>query len=269
MIQEPKRKVVREERSESSPIAPSSTILFVGPTDAEAGDIESLCLPNHILVIPLPLAQSVENEDGRDADAVVLSLNVLDQDSAHTVNRWRSLGLPILCILPPEEAINTEQLSRLRVEDFLFRPYRPEEFMCRLRVLLAKRKRAVNSMMIEKRRSNRRQSDRNGNTSKLKLLTRNSLIIDPRAKRVILNGAEIKLTRREYTLLAFLGAEPGRVRSSEEIIEQAWGGGAKRASSSDVQQYIHLLRKKIESDHQNPRWIITVKGFGYKLEVPS
>lgn len=259
---------VRDEQSEGGAVATPSRILLVGASDAEVRSIESLCLPKQIMVIPLPLDQSVESAQVEAADALVLSVKVLDQHSENRVSRWHSLGLPILCILSPEDAANTEQLSRLRVEDFFFRPYRSEEFICRLRVLLAKRKSAVTSMMIEKRRFDRRQSDRTRAELKPKLITRNSLIIDPRAKCVFRNGEEIKLTRREYSVLSFLAAEPGRVRSSEEIVEEAWNG-AKRANSSDVQQYIHMLRKKIESDYHAPCWIITVKGFGYKLEVPS
>jgi DNA-binding winged helix-turn-helix (wHTH) protein len=58
------------------------------------------------------------------------------------------------------------------------------------------------------------------------------------------------------------------VLMAEEIIQHLWPGN-NRATKSDLYQYMHLLRKKIEKDPDNPQWILTVKGFGYRLDVSS
>jgi two-component system OmpR family response regulator len=88
--------------------------------------------------------------------------------------------------------------------------------------------------------------------------------IDDRSKKVLLHGKEIKLSPREYHLLHLLVGSPGRVFGHQEIIEQVWPS-ENRADTSDVKQYIHLLRSKIEADSTDPRLIVTVKGFGYKF----
>jgi DNA-binding response OmpR family regulator len=88
--------------------------------------------------------------------------------------------------------------------------------------------------------------------------------IDDRSKKVLLHGKEIKLSPREYHLLRLLVGSPGRVFGHQEIIEQVWPS-ENRADTSDVKQYIHLLRSKIETDSTDPRLIVTVKGFGYKF----
>ncbi len=111
-------------------------------------------------------------------------------------------------------------------------------------------------------------------SSKLSLSTENSelsfgqLIIDDHAKEVRLNGATLPLTPREYALIKLLASEPGRVFSAQEIIERAWAT-EKFVSTEDVKKYIYLLRRKLESDPQNPKVLVTVRGFGYKFVPPE
>jgi DNA-binding response OmpR family regulator len=88
--------------------------------------------------------------------------------------------------------------------------------------------------------------------------------IDDRSKKVLLHGKEVKLSPREYHLLRLLMGSPGRVFGHQEIIEQVWPA-ENRADTSDVKQYIHLLRSKIEEESTDPQLIVTVKGFGYKF----
>lgn len=93
-------------------------------------------------------------------------------------------------------------------------------------------------------------------------------LIDQRSKRVLLNGKSLSLTRKEFELFALLAKEVDRVFMSDEIINHVWPEN-NRVTKSDLYQYMHLLRKKIETDPNNPHWIVTVKGFGYKLNVPT
>lgn len=93
-----------------------------------------------------------------------------------------------------------------------------------------------------------------------------SLVVDNVAKRVFLNGTEVKLSPKEYELLKLLASEPGRVFSNEEILQAVWAG-RQWATAQDVKQYIYFIRKKLEADPENPKFIITVRGFGYKLNL--
>jgi hypothetical protein len=92
-----------------------------------------------------------------------------------------------------------------------------------------------------------------------------SLRVDDLGKRVFMNGAEIKLSPKEYELLRLLVSEPGRVFSNEEILRTVWAG-RQWATAQDVKQYIYFLRKKLEADPEQPKYIVTVRGFGYKLQ---
>jgi DNA-binding response OmpR family regulator len=90
------------------------------------------------------------------------------------------------------------------------------------------------------------------------------LEIDDSIKHVKLKGRTVSLSPKEYELLKLLASEPGRVFSHQEIIAAVWQN-KPFITSSDVTKYIYLLREKLEDDPENPRYILTVRGFGYKL----
>ena len=91
-----------------------------------------------------------------------------------------------------------------------------------------------------------------------------SLLIDDRTKMILREGEPVRLSPKEYKLLKLLAVDAGRVVSSEEIINHLWPGRSG-VTLSDVKQAVYLLRKRIEQNPAKPRWIHTVKGFGYQL----
>jgi DNA-binding response OmpR family regulator len=94
------------------------------------------------------------------------------------------------------------------------------------------------------------------------------LYIDHRKKCLFLKGQKVDLTPKEFELVELLATDADRIFTAEEIIKHLWPC-SHRATKSDLYQYMHLLRKKIENDPDNPQWIMTVKGFGYKLNVDN
>ncbi|MCD2452482.1 winged helix-turn-helix domain-containing protein [Methylicorpusculum oleiharenae] len=94
----------------------------------------------------------------------------------------------------------------------------------------------------------------------------NEFEIDHLNKCVFLKGQKIELTRKEYELFELLATDTDRTFMADEIIDHLWPEN-NRATKSDLYQYMYLLRKKIEIDTNHPQWIITVKGFGYKLNI--
>jgi DNA-binding response OmpR family regulator len=92
--------------------------------------------------------------------------------------------------------------------------------------------------------------------------------IDQRNKCLFLKGHKVDLTPKEFELVELLSTDVDRIFMADEIINHLWPEN-NRATKSDLYQYMHLLRKKIEIDANNPQWIMTVKGFGYKLNVDN
>lgn len=100
------------------------------------------------------------------------------------------------------------------------------------------------------------------------LIHAGDLLIDDKAKEVRLGDQAVELSPKEYRLLKLLASEPGKVFSKEEILERIWHTqGNYRASADDVRTYVRFLRQKLEDDPQNPHWIKTVAGFGYKFQT--
>jgi uncharacterized membrane protein len=81
--------------------------------------------------------------------------------------------------------------------------------------------------------------------------------------KVIKNGKEIALTRLEFDLLAALAKEPGRVFTREALLSEVWGY-QHAADTRLVNVHVQRLRSKIESDADNPEYVLTVRGVGYK-----
>lgn len=119
--------------------------------------------------------------------------------------------------------------------------------------------------VVDRRRQDRRNS-KNGFKSEHNI--NRPFLIDDRAKIIWMNGKALDLTPKEYDLFKLFAQDINRVIPSHEIIDHLWPKSSN-ATKADLHQYIHLLRKKIEIDPKNPKWLITVKGFGYRLNIPK
>jgi two-component system response regulator ResD len=91
-----------------------------------------------------------------------------------------------------------------------------------------------------------------------------ALRIDQAARTVTLDGEELPLTQREYELLRFLAARPGRVFSRDQLMEQVWGYDFY-TDTSTVTVHVRRLRAKLEPDPSHPQFIETVWGVGYRF----
>jgi hypothetical protein len=90
--------------------------------------------------------------------------------------------------------------------------------------------------------------------------------IDRDCQNVYLEGKNLELTAKEFKLFYLLAEDREHVCTTEKLITHLWPD-RKRANKSDLYQYMHLLRKKVELTPENPHWIKTIKGVGYKLQI--
>lgn len=93
------------------------------------------------------------------------------------------------------------------------------------------------------------------------------LSIDFKSRKVSLRGEEIKLTKTEFELLELLVSYPDEVLSREFITNQIWRDSELYQHSRALDVHVQRLRKKIESDIENPQYIVTVAGVGYKFQA--
>jgi DNA-binding response OmpR family regulator len=176
-------------------------------------------------------------------DLVLLDILMprLDGWSVLTALRRQS-RVPVIMLSVLDSADDVVQGLTLGADDYLRKPFQLRELEARIQAVL------------------RRFQE----TAEARLLQAGPCQIDDRSKVVHLQGKALCLSPKEYELLRLLASEPGRVFSCKEIIAHLWSA-SPRADPNDVKQYIHLLRSKLEADPMHPQWIVTVKGFGYKL----
>lgn len=94
-----------------------------------------------------------------------------------------------------------------------------------------------------------------------------ALRVERSARRVLVDGAEVELRPREYDLLVYFAERPGRVIPREALLEFLWGSSPDWQSINTVTEHVYRLRHRIEADPRNPRWIVTVRGAGYRFDA--
>jgi DNA-binding response OmpR family regulator len=94
------------------------------------------------------------------------------------------------------------------------------------------------------------------------------LVIDKRRHEVLRNGFRVDLTPLEFQILELLASEPGRAWSRNALLDRVWSTDYE-GYQRNIDPHINRLRKKLETDPKNPRYVLTVRGVGYKLnEIP-
>jgi two-component system response regulator RegX3 len=91
--------------------------------------------------------------------------------------------------------------------------------------------------------------------------------LDPDRHEVVVRGQEITLPLKEFELLELLLANAGRVLPRETLIDRIWGADYV-GDTKTLDVHVKRLRAKVEDDPSNPRRIVTIRGLGYKYEVP-
>jgi two-component system phosphate regulon response regulator PhoB len=92
--------------------------------------------------------------------------------------------------------------------------------------------------------------------------------LDRTAHRVFLEGRELSLTSTEFNLLEYFLTRPGRAFSRSQLLEAVWGE-QRYVTPRTVDVHVRRLREQIEEQPDSPRFLTTVRGFGYRFEEPS
>jgi two-component system KDP operon response regulator KdpE len=178
-------------------------------------------------------------------DLVILDLGLPDMDGVEVCTRlreWTQMPIIVLSVRDSERD-KVAALDR-GADDYLTKPFGIEELLARVRVAL-------------------RHAAQKGNLEN-KVVRAGPITIDL-AWHVVKRGDEaIKLTGTEYKLLAYLAANRGRVLTHQSILTHVWGP-ADADHTEYLRVYMRQLRKKLESDPERPKHILTEPGIGYRF----
>jgi two-component system, OmpR family, KDP operon response regulator KdpE len=182
-------------------------------------------------------------------DLIVLDLGLPDIEGTEVCRRIRAQWtMPIIILSARGNEADKVAALDLGADDYVTKPFGPEELLARIRVWLRR-------LVSEERAETGR-------------MTVGDLTVDYDRRRLLRGDDEIRLTPKEFELLAFLARNPDRVLTHRAILKEVWGPNA-------VDQPEHLwvlvaqLRKKIEPDPSHPRYLLSEPWVGYRLATEA
>jgi two-component system KDP operon response regulator KdpE len=183
--------------------------------------------------------------------AVLLDLGLPDLDGVEVTRRIRQRSsVPIIVVSARgQEADKVEALDS-GANDYLTKPFGAAELLARIRVVL---------------RTTSTTSDTPQDSG---TITSGDLSLNFDLRTVSVGGAEVYLTKIEFSLLATMMASPGRVLTHQQILRQVWGPRFA-AEVNYLRVYMKKLRHKIEPEPARPRYLVNEPGIGYRLRLPN
>ena len=183
-------------------------------------------------------------------DLVVLDLMLPGMSGLEICKRIRgdamTRDLPVIMLTARTDPVDIVLGLELGADDYVTKPFGVRELVARVRAVL--------------RRQERELSD----TDSPGTFTFRGLHIDFDSCTVTVNGKKVELSAREFRLLQFLAGRPGRVYSRDQLLDRVWGDEAF-VEPRTVDVHVSRLRAAIEPDKENPRYVLTVRGMGYKF----
>ena len=160
----------------------------------------------------------------------------------------RTSRVPIVMLTARDAEVDKIVGLELGADDYVTKPFSIREVMARVHAVLRRSQEAAEQAGLPERE------------------TIEGFTIDRAARRVILDGAEVKLTTREFDLLSYLVGHPGRVHSRDTLLSQVWGADFL-GDRKTIDVHIRWLRAKFAE--RGPFQIVTVRGSGYRLDRPA
>ena len=182
---------------------------------------------------------------GVDVDLVILDIVLPSMDGLSFLRQLRTTSnVPV--ILLTARIGEADRIVGLDsgADDYVLKPFSPRELAARVRTALRRAKPAVLEPSLEF----------------------DGLVIDPRSRTVTVQGRRLEMRAREFDLLVFIATSPRQVFSRRQLLEHVWNSSTEFTDVSTVTVHVRRLRLAIENDPLEPRWIVTVRGIGYRFD---
>ena len=192
---------------------------------------------------------AVERAEEVKPDLVLLDLMLPDQSGFDICRELRRRGhrMPIIILSAKGDEIDVVLGLEIGADDYIQKPFRPRELLARI------------ASHLRKAREGRSTSD--GGSERLVF---RDLIVDTQERRVIRPDGDVNLTHTEFDLLSFLARNAGQAISRETILINVWGYDHP-IETRVIDVHIRNLRRKIEDEPGQPRYILAVPGVGYRF----
>ena len=194
-------------------------------------------------------SNAIDTCKNQSPDIIILDVMLPDLDGYEVCKQIRQFShCPILFLSSKNDELDKILGLAVGGDDYVTKPFSPKEIVYRVKAQL--------------RRLEYKQNPPQSQSIKIGALT-----IDPDGCRVMKDDKEIELTAREFELLQYMAQNKGRVISRERLYEAVWGEDSFGCDNT-IMVHIRHLREKIEDNPTSPKYIVTMKGLGYKLVNP-
>ena len=182
---------------------------------------------------------------GAEPDLVVLDVMLPRVDGFSVLSALRKHSkVPVILLTARTEEPDRVLGLELGADDYVVKPFSPRELAARVRSVLRRTSAVTPPTRMEF----------------------TGLTIDGKSREVLMDERVVELTPKEFDLLAFLASSPRQVVSRGQLLEQVWDSSPEYQDPSTVTVHVRRVRQKIEANPDQPRWITTVWGVGYRFE---
>jgi DNA-binding response OmpR family regulator len=190
--------------------------------------------------------EAMERLDKDDPDLVILDVMMPVISGLEILQSIRQKGTtPVILLTALESEDNRVRGLQLGADDYMVKPFSIRELAARVAALL-------------------RRSGMSASGSPA--IEYPGLKIDVSGREVWVRGELVETTAKEFDLLAFLAAAPGKVFSRHQLLKEVWQSSSEWQQEGTVTEHVRRLRLKIEEDPEKPKWLLTVRGVGYRFE---
>jgi DNA-binding response OmpR family regulator len=189
---------------------------------------------------------AIEQINADEPHLIILDVMLPGIDGLTVLNALRrESDVPVILLSARHEESDRVLGLELGADDYVVKPFSPRELVARVRTVLKR----LNKSTLDYQR-----------------FEFGSLVVDGRTRETFVDTKSIDLAPREFELLEFLCGSPRQVFSRVQLLEHVWNSSSEWQDPATVTVHVRRLRQKIEPDPEEPRWIRTVWGVGYRFE---
>ena len=185
---------------------------------------------------------AADSMEAERPDLALVDISLAEGNGFAVCANAKALGIPVIFLTASSDEFSVVTGLDMGADDYISKPFRPRELVSRIRSVL--------------RRAGKRQS----------VLTLGDLTVDTDKGTVMRDGKEVYLSALEYKLFLVFLNNRGQVLTRDKLLEEIWDSTGDYVGDNTLTVYIKRLRGKVEPDPQNPIFIKTVRGLGYRLE---
>ncbi|MFC6887201.1 MULTISPECIES: response regulator [Actinomadura] len=180
----------------------------------------------------------------RHPDVVLLDLGLPDMDGTDVIKGLRGwLSVPIIVLSARHASAEKVEALDAGADDYVTKPFGMDELLARLRAAVRRSAPAEEAAVV----------------------STGTFTVDLAAKKVVRDGADVRLTPTEWHILEVLVRNAGRLVGQRQLLREVWGP-TYETETNYLRVYLAQLRRKLEADPAHPRHLITEPGMGYRFE---